>query len=65
MVLVGRPEGKRPLGRPRRKWKDNSKTDLREIGWGCGLGSSGTGHSLVETVISLRFPYNAENVLCG
>jgi hypothetical protein len=30
-VLVGRPEGKRPLGRPRRKWEDNIKMDLREI----------------------------------
>jgi len=31
-VLVGRPEGKRQLGRPRRRWEDNIKTDLREIG---------------------------------
>jgi hypothetical protein len=31
-VLVGRPEGKRPLGRPRRRWEDNIKVDLREIG---------------------------------
>jgi hypothetical protein len=31
-VLVGRPEGKRPLGRPRRKWEDSIKMDLREIG---------------------------------
>jgi hypothetical protein len=31
-VLVGRPEGKRPLGRPRRRWEDNKKMDLREIG---------------------------------
>jgi hypothetical protein len=31
-VLVGRLEGKRPLGRPRRKWEDNIKIDLREIG---------------------------------
>jgi hypothetical protein len=30
---VGKPEGKRPLGRPRRKWEDNNKMDLREIGW--------------------------------
>jgi hypothetical protein len=30
-VLVGRPEGKRPLGRPRRRWEDNIKLDLREI----------------------------------
>jgi hypothetical protein len=31
--LVGNPEGKRPLGRPRRRWVDNIKMDLREIGW--------------------------------
>jgi hypothetical protein len=34
MVLVREPEGKRPLGRPRYKWEDNSKTDLRKIGLG-------------------------------
>jgi hypothetical protein len=33
-VLVGKPEGKRPLGRPRRKWEDGIKMDLREIGGG-------------------------------
>jgi len=34
-VLVGKPEGKRPLGRPRRRWEDNIKTDLQEEGcWG-------------------------------
>jgi len=33
-VLVGKPEGKRPLGRPRRRWKDNIKRDLREVGGG-------------------------------
>jgi hypothetical protein len=32
-ILVGNPEGKRPLGRPRRRWVDNIKIDLREIGW--------------------------------
>jgi hypothetical protein len=31
-VLVGKPEGKRPLGRPRRRWEDNIKMNLREIG---------------------------------
>ena len=35
-VLVGKPEGKRPLGRPRRRWEDNIKTDLDETGRGCG-----------------------------
>jgi hypothetical protein len=34
-VLVGKPEGRRPLGRPRRRWEDNIKTDLGEVGWGC------------------------------
>jgi hypothetical protein len=33
-ISVGKPEGKRPLGRPRRKWVDNIKMDLGEIGWG-------------------------------
>jgi hypothetical protein len=32
-ILVGKPEGKRPLARPRRRWVDNIKMDLREIGW--------------------------------
>jgi hypothetical protein len=31
--LVGKPEGKRPVGRPRRRWKDNIRMDLRKIGW--------------------------------
>ena len=35
-VLVGRPEGKRPLGRPRRRWEDNIKMDLREVGYDGG-----------------------------
>jgi hypothetical protein len=34
-LLVGKPEGKRPLGRPRRRWVDNIKMDLIEMGWGC------------------------------
>ena len=33
-VLVGKPEGKRPLGRPRRRWEDNIKMDLQEVGVG-------------------------------
>jgi hypothetical protein len=32
-ILMGKPEGRRPLGRPRRRWVDNIKMDLREIGW--------------------------------
>jgi len=35
-VLVGKPEGKRPLGRPRCRWEDNIKMDLQEVGGGCG-----------------------------
>jgi hypothetical protein len=35
-ILVGKPVEKRPLGRPRRRWVDNVKMDLREIGW-CGM----------------------------
>jgi hypothetical protein len=33
-ILVGKPEGRRPLGRPRHRWEDNIKLDLREIGFG-------------------------------
>jgi hypothetical protein len=32
-ILVGRPEGRRPLGRPRRRWEDNIKMDLQDVGW--------------------------------
>jgi hypothetical protein len=37
-ILVGRPEGRRPLGRPRRRWEDNIKMNLREIGFGMWIG---------------------------
>jgi hypothetical protein len=33
-ILVGRPEGRRPLGRPRHRWEDNIKMDLQDVGWG-------------------------------
>jgi hypothetical protein len=33
MILVRKPEGKRPLGRPRRRWVDNNKMNLKEMGW--------------------------------
>jgi hypothetical protein len=36
-IFVGRPEGRRPLGRPRHRWEDNIKMDLQELGWG-GMG---------------------------
>jgi hypothetical protein len=35
MFLVGKPEGKRPLGRPRRRWENNIKIDLQDVGYGC------------------------------
>ena len=41
-VLVGKPEGRRTLGRPRRGWEDNIEMDLREVGWGNGLGRKGS-----------------------
>jgi hypothetical protein len=40
-ILVGNPEGTRPLGRPRRRWVDNIKIDLRELGWD-GMGWIGS-----------------------
>ena len=50
-VLVGKPEGRRPLGRPRRRWEDNIKIDLREVVWGARTGSIllriGTGGGLL------------------
>jgi hypothetical protein len=47
-VLVGKPEGKRPFGRPRRRWEDGIRMDLREIGLGgCGLYSTGSGQGPV------------------
>jgi hypothetical protein len=60
-VLVGRPEGRRPLGKPRRRWEDNIKLDLREIGineanW-IQLGQDrGQWRAFVNTVMNLRFP---------
>jgi len=39
-ILVGKPEGKRPLGRPRRRWEDNIKMDLQEMGYRVWTGSS-------------------------
>ena len=67
-VLVGRPEGKRPLGRPRRRWEDNSKMDLREVGGGCEdwmelAEDRDRWRALVSTVMNLRVPKNAGNFL--
>jgi hypothetical protein len=46
-VLVGKPEGRRPLGRPKRRWEDSNKIDLREVGWGNGLDRSGSEYEQV------------------
>jgi hypothetical protein len=60
-ILVGKPEGKRPLGRPRRRWEDNIKMDLREIGWG-GIGwinlaqDRDRWRSPVNVLLNLRVP---------
>jgi hypothetical protein len=42
-VLVGKPEGKRPLGRPRRRWEDGIRMNLRETGWGFRVAPVGLG----------------------
>jgi len=60
-VLVGRPEGKRPLGRPRRRWDDNIKMDLQEVGGGCEdwmelAQDRDRWRALVSTVMNLRVP---------
>ena len=59
--LVGKPEGKRPLGRPRRRWEYNIKMDIREVGGGCGDWMELTQdrdrwRALVSTVMNLRVP---------
>ena len=60
-VLVGKPEGKRPLGRPRRRWDDNIKMDLREVGCG-GMDWIELAHdrdrwrALVNAVMNLLVP---------
>jgi hypothetical protein len=60
-VLVGRPEGKRPLGRPRRRWEDNIKMDLAEIGidganWIRLAQDRVQWRAFVSTVMNLRVP---------
>ena len=60
-VLVGKPEGKRPLGRPRRRWEDNIKMDLQEVEGGCGdwmelAQDRDSWRALVSTVMNLRVP---------
>jgi hypothetical protein len=60
-ILVGKPEGKRPLGRPRCRWTDNMKMNLREIGWD-GVDwielvqDRDQWRAVVNTVMNLRVP---------
>jgi hypothetical protein len=60
-ALVGKPEGKRPLGRPRRRWEDNIKMDLQEVGYGgmdwFELAQDGDrSRTFVNSVMNLRVP---------
>jgi hypothetical protein len=60
-VVVGRPEGKRPLGRPICGWEDNIKMDLQEVGGGCGDGMElgqdrEKWRALGSTVMNFRVP---------
>ena len=59
-VLVGKPEGKRPLGRPRRRWEDNIKMDLQEVGgsgdWMELAQDRDRWRALVNTLMNIRFP---------
>jgi hypothetical protein len=60
-IMVGKPEGRRPLGRPKCRWVDSIKMDLREIGWD-GMDSinlaqnMGQWRARVKTVMNLRVP---------
>jgi hypothetical protein len=60
-LLVGKPEGKRPLGRPRRRWVDNIRMDLGEVGWSDGdwIGLAqdrNRWRAVVNSVLNLRVP---------
>ena len=60
-VLVGKPEGKRPLGRPRLRWEDNIKLDLQEVAGGCGdwmelAQDRERWRALVSTAMNFRVP---------
>ena len=60
-ILVGKPEGKRPMGKPRRRWVDNIKMDLQEVEGGCGdwmqlAQDRDRWLALVSTVMNLRVP---------
>ena len=67
-ILVGKPEGKRTLGRPRRRWEDNIKMDLQEVGgddedWMELAQDRERWQALVSKVMKLRVPQNAWNFL--
>ena len=60
-VLVGKPDGKRPMGRPRRRWEDNIKMDLQEVGRGWGdlmelAQDRDRWQALVSTVMNFQVP---------
>jgi hypothetical protein len=67
-VLVGKPEGKRPLGKPRRRWEVNIKMDLQEVGcagmdWIELAQKMDRGRALMNAVMNLQVPKNARNFL--
>jgi hypothetical protein len=67
-VLVGRPKGKRSLGRPRRRWEDNIKMDLREIwigvaNWIWLAQDRVQWRAFVNTVMNLRVPQRKEDIV--
>jgi hypothetical protein len=55
-LLVGKPEGRRPLGRPKRRWMDNNRMDLVEVGWGDVAQDRDSWRALVKSVLNLRVP---------
>jgi hypothetical protein len=67
-ILTGKPAGKKPLGRPRRRWEDNIRMDLQDVGCG-GMDWIGLAQDrdmwweVVNAVINLRVPLNTGNFL--
>jgi hypothetical protein len=60
-LMVGKPEGKRQVGRPRRRWVDNIRVDLEEVGWGdvdwiCVAQDKNRRRALVNSALNLRVP---------